>query len=38
MKEYKVTISFKNREFNADKLKQCEETREMLAKKCNDNV
>ena len=38
LKEYKVFMSFKNKDFNADKPKQYEEICEMLAKKNHDNV
>ena len=38
LKEYKVSMSFKNKDFNADKPKQYEEFRGMLAKRSNDNV
>ena len=38
MKEYIVSISIKNKEFNTDKFKQYEDIREVLPKKCNENV
>ena len=38
MKEYKVSMSINNKEFNTDKFKKYEDIRETLPKKCNDNV